>query len=132
MRGLVLVALCAAGCDGASSEDNRLTADDYVPEDVRARFDEMPEHVVTCVRFQYVVSSRIIECSQDHAQVSFVEETMNGQGYVGHCEQTTAGAFPAETAAGCLDTWANAGCGDLAGPPGGDCLITASWAAPGD
>lgn len=128
--GAALVGLVGmVGCGG--EESSALTVDDYVPDAVRAQYDDLPEHVVTCVRFGYVTSHRVVDCSQDVAQVRFAEEQLKSFDYIAHCEQMDDDPLVWDTAADCFDTWANADCGELEGPPT-PCRMAESWGPPGD
>lgn len=128
MRYLMALVMMV-GCGGGEGGD-ALTVDDYVPEQVRAQYGDMPEHVVTCVRFQYVVNHRVIDCSNDVEQVRFVEQQLTSYDYVAHCQQTEEDAVADAATASCLDAWATAECGALEGP--GRCSLASSWGPPGD
>jgi hypothetical protein len=128
MRALIALVMMV-GCGGGEGE--ALSVDDYVPESVRAQYVDLPEHVVTCVRSQYVGARRIVDCSNDVQQVRFVEEQLTAYDYVAHCAEMDDDPLVWGPAASCLDTWANADCGELEGPPA-PCRMAESWGPPGD
>lgn len=131
MRALIALVMMV-GCGGGEGGD-ALTVDDFVPDQVRAQYGDLPEHVITCVRHQYVSAMRVIECSQDGAQVRFVEEAVNSRDYIASCEGN-AYVYTDEIVTqveSCFDAWANADCGELEGPPA-PCRMAESWGPPGD
>lgn len=128
MKVLLVLAtiFAAAGCDG--QEEESLTADDYVPEDVRAEYGNLSPEAVTCLRASYVTAARTVECSQDQAQVRFVENLINS-GWMGHCTQIEMNAMSIAATEKCYQTWANADCGELESP--GPCRVSQDWENPG-